>query len=457
MLKRLNLKRLYAVKAKTLDNIQKAFCLTKADLQNIIRSFHAEMERGLSGKISRLRMIPTYVARPTGNERGKFIALDLGGTNFRILALKLRGNGRTLPPHVMKFALQKRQITGTGDDLFDFIAGCIKAFMKRQNIQLFEECELGFTFSFPVRQTALASGQLVCWTKGFSAKGVVGKDVVGLLRRALIKRALRNVKIIALTNDTVGTLVAGSYSDRRCDVGVIIGTGTNACYPEKASKIRKMPANPIGNREIIINIEWGNFNNLKKTRYDKLLDASSHNPREQILEKMVSGMYLGEITRLVLADLEKQGILFSTPCSIPGSRLAFRTEHMSAIESDEAPHFYATLRILRGLGVRYSLPDDRKLVSEVCRAVSKRAARISAAAITAVVLKMDAGLKKAHVIAIDGSVYEKHPTFKDDMKEAFQELTGEKASRIRMVLTKDGSGKGAAIIAAVAYASQEAK
>ena len=33
---------------------------------------------------------PTYVRDlPTGKEQGKFLALDLGGTNFRVLALEL--------------------------------------------------------------------------------------------------------------------------------------------------------------------------------------------------------------------------------------------------------------------------------------------------------------------------------------------------------------------------------
>jgi Hexokinase len=32
---------------------------------------------------------------------------------------------------------------------------------------------LGLTFSFPVEQTALSSGQILTWTKGFSAKHAV--------------------------------------------------------------------------------------------------------------------------------------------------------------------------------------------------------------------------------------------------------------------------------------------
>lgn len=439
---------------KTLDRIANAFRLTKSDLKDIIRDFHRQMTLGLSGKRSRLKMIPTYVARPTGNERGRFIALDLGGTNFRVLQLELKGRGKSLPPHVMKFALSKRHITGTGETLFDFIAGCIEVFLKREGIGPFEERELGFTFSFPVRQTGLASGKLMCWTKGFNAKGVVGRDVVGYLRRSLKRKGLRNIKVAALANDTVGTLVAGSYSDRKCDTGVIIGTGTNACYPEKVSNIRKAHKNFSGDRETIVNIEWGNFNKLKITTYDKQLDGASTNPGEQILEKMVSGLYLGEIARLVLADMEKQGILFSAPYICFRKKGVFNTERMSAIEGDKAPRFNTTSRILRDMGVKHSTPGERKAVHSICRLVSLRGARIAAAVITAVSSKMDPGLTKEHTIAIDGSVYEKHPMFKHDMEKTFRELLGGRSSRIKMALTKDGSGKGAAIIAAVSCAGR---
>jgi hexokinase len=37
--------------------------------------------------------------------------------------------------------------------------------------------ELGFTFSFPVRQSSIASGTLIKWTKGFSIEDVVSSFV----------------------------------------------------------------------------------------------------------------------------------------------------------------------------------------------------------------------------------------------------------------------------------------
>lgn len=52
---------------------------------------------------------------------------------------------------------------------------------------------------------------------------------------------------------------------------------------------------------MIINIEWGAFDNEKAvlpvTAYDNALDVATENPGKQIFEKMISGMYLGEISR----------------------------------------------------------------------------------------------------------------------------------------------------------------
>lgn len=40
-------------------------------------------------------------------------------------------------------------------------------------------------------------------------------------------------------NDTVGTLALGHYNDEDTVAAVIIGTGTNACYVERAEAIIK--------------------------------------------------------------------------------------------------------------------------------------------------------------------------------------------------------------------------
>jgi len=413
------------------------FLIPKSGIDKTIKAFQSEMGKGLKGKDSSLKMIPTYVSRPTGNEKGDFIALDLGGTNFRILQLELKGQGRIGASKIMKFALKKKHITGSADVFFGFIADCVKSFLKENRTGSNRRTALGFTFSFPVKQKSVSSGSLVCWTKGFKVRGVIGNDVVELLRHALLKKGVTNVDVSALANDTVGTLVARSYSDRNCDIGVIIGTGTNACYPECIKNIVKLPGHAKGSGEMIINIEWGNFNKLGLTSYDIALDKASDNPGKQILEKMVSGMYLGRLAGLVLKERLK----------IKGE---FKSEYMSVIEGDNTKNLARTEAILKKTGMTSPGMDDKKFTKNVCRIVSRRAARLSAACIAAIIKKMDLDLSRKHTVAIDGSVYEKHRTFKVDIIACLKDAFGRKSSRIKIVLAKDGSGKGAAIIAAVA-------
>lgn len=64
---------------------------------------------------------------------------------------------------------------------------------------------------------------------------------------------------------------------------------------------------------MIINCEWGAFDNkhavLPRTQYDVIIDKESPRPGQQSYEKMIAGLYLGELFRLVLLDLHThQGV-----------------------------------------------------------------------------------------------------------------------------------------------------
>ena len=62
-------------------------------------------------------------------------------------------------------------------ELFDFIATSLAKFVSSEPEEFHpppgRQRELGFTFSFPVRQTSIASGTLIKWTKGFNIEDVV--------------------------------------------------------------------------------------------------------------------------------------------------------------------------------------------------------------------------------------------------------------------------------------------
>lgn len=406
-------------------------------IKKIIRDFGSEMRKGLCGRKSSLKMLPTYVDKATGSELGSFIGLDLGGTNLRILELELKGDGRIVTLGERRFHLTERHLSGTGTMLFDFIVSCLKDFLKERD-NLGEGPALGFTFSFPVQQTGITEGRLIHWTKEISVSGVAGRDVVKLLNAALIRGGLTTIRTTALLNDTVATLASQSYQDRHCDIGVILGTGTNACYREDISKIKKLKNYPQGARQMIVNIEWGSFDKLPLTKYDRELDRNSENRGEQILEKMVSGKYLGALAHLVLKDL---GL------SMAGE---FKTEYMSVIEADNSKGLLRVRGLLKKIGMPKVSWKERELVKRVCLSISLRASRIVAAVLAAVIMQVDKNLSRRHTIAIDGSLYERHPRISQNIRYTLKEIFGRKASRVKLVLTKDGSGKGAAIIAAVA-------
>ena len=61
-------------------------------------------------------------------------------------------------------------------DLFDFIASSLNEFIEKEGdpeLSSVKRRELGFTFSFPVKQTSVSSGILIKWTKGFSIENLV--------------------------------------------------------------------------------------------------------------------------------------------------------------------------------------------------------------------------------------------------------------------------------------------
>jgi hexokinase len=119
---------------------------------------------------------------------------------------------------------------------------------------------------------------------------------------------------MALVNDTTGTLIASAYTDPDIKIGCIFGTGCNAAYMESCGNIPKIAHMKLEpDMPIAINCEWGAFDNehkaLPRTPYDVIIDViidkESPRPGQQTFEKMVAGLYLGEIFRLTLLDLHE--------------------------------------------------------------------------------------------------------------------------------------------------------
>lgn len=237
---------------------------------------------------------------------------------------------------------------------------------------------------------------------------------------------------------------------------------TIIAYYEKLKNIKKWKGGEQVFEEMVVNMEWGAFDRERRvlpfTIFDNKLDRQSINPHEQLYEKMLSGMYLGEIARNVIIHYIDKRVLFSGESAPDLNRQwGFETAYMSTIVSDESADLEETRHILEEiLQVPATNLGDRQIVQIICASIGRRAARLSACG-TAAVLAHTGELEKEAHVAIDGSVYEFYPHFEKHMLEALQELYGETvASNIHFSLARDGSGFGAAMIAMMAHKAANA-
>ncbi|KAL4390702.1 hypothetical protein AHAS_Ahas03G0171500 [Arachis hypogaea] len=100
----------------------------------------------------------------------------------------------------------------------------------------------------------------------FQTSFMVGEDVVGEPTKSMQKIGL-DMRVLALVNDTIGTLAGGRFYNQDVIAAVIL-------------------------------------------EYDVALDAESLNPGEQIFEKLISGMYLGDIVRRSLLKIAEEADFF---------------------------------------------------------------------------------------------------------------------------------------------------
>ncbi len=416
--------------------------LTPDGLRQVASRFEAAMREGLAGRPSSLRMLPSYITRPGGSERGEAVAVDFGGTNVRILRVCLEG-GQVTCSKSSRFNLKDPDGTydftreeTRAEELFDFIAHHVLDVLAGDGSAL----PLGHTFSFPCRQEGINRAVLIQWTKEIKTSGVEGKDVTPLLAEALARQGVRNVRPRAVINDTVGTLLAAAYTLRDVDLGSICGTGHNTCYLE--------PRHPLTGKPMIVNMESGNFDGVPLTPFDRAVNDASDYPGAQLLEKMVSGAYLGEVVLAALRTMVAEGLL---PAGARDwERGTLTGVHLTEVlgDGDDCAHTKSVAQTQLGLAglTHEQLCAVRKLV----KSITGRSARMVGASFAGVLRYLDPGLERDHVVAIDGSLYAHMPHYDAGIRSALEAILGTGAGKVSTRLIKDGSGIGAAIAAIVA-------
>jgi len=520
------------------ESATKCLIISHQQLETVCQLLEGEFRRGLHRETNpkaNVKMYPTHIKdAPTHHttlghfaepEEGRFMALDLGGTNFRVILVEVEGTQFHMDNEV--YSLSQELMHGPGWQLFDYIADCLHKFVMKRKLSG-HSLALGFTFSFPCQQEGLAHARLVNWTKGFKCSGVEGKDVVALLREAIERRQDLDIEVMAVVNDTTGTLISCAYQNRECRLGLIVGTGTNACYMESVDNVHTMEPNrlPDANPDLradnpdlradnadlsadnanlsadnasnkdenhdqrrsskrqqtVVNTEWGAFGDngildFVRTKWDEEIDLFSVNRGKQKFEKMISGLYIGEMCRRIMVDMALERRLLFDSGDIDrsiaedghslcladsakreqrnrllregkfGQQFAFETKFVSMVESDPVDTFDSTRQALQeAFAIDWASDRDCAIVKLICTRVSTRAAHLVSAAVACLLNKM---ARPYTVVGVDGSMFKYHPHFHSIMAKKTQELTHPEHN-FQLMFSEDGSGRGAAIMASVA-------
>jgi hexokinase len=151
----------------------------------------------------------------------------------------------------------------------------------------------------------------------------------------------------------------------------------------------------------------------------------------------------------VLSDLGSKKLLFHGSMSetmlVPYSVLG---EHLSTILEDSTPEL---AQIGQWISTTFTLPhtlQERTVIKTVVAKLMFRSASLVAATFFGILLHVDPHLRRAHTIAVDGSMYEHMPGYAESLSAVLDQLLGSKNKQVSLKLVKGGSAVGACVAAA---------
>ncbi|QKX58049.1 uncharacterized protein TRUGW13939_05169 [Talaromyces rugulosus] len=343
-----------ATNVDPVEEFIKPLVLEESRLYSLARRF-SEVYRHLA-LTSDQQFLPTPVTKlPTGEEVGRYLAIDVGGSNLRVAFIELLGEGADTDKSDTIRKAQRQRVRRTlekawpiqehlkmdkADDLFSWIGDCIAEVIADSlssdatKGKIPEELEMGITFSFPIMQESVSEATLMPMGKGFAITSDLNlrnillagyekhtrrseDDQPSSKRRKIF--ALPKLKIAAITNDTVATIISSAYCvkalpNSRVAMAIIVGTGCNATIPMALDDLHESKAKLVSSREpeatqTVVNTEItisgaaAPLGELEiTTKWDVELDRACARPGFQPLEYMTGGRYVGELVRIVLFD-----------------------------------------------------------------------------------------------------------------------------------------------------------
>lgn len=417
-------------------------------------------------------MLPSYNHKlPSGLEKGTYLALDVGGSTFRIALVELNGkqpNAKHMRIVTMKsFKIDEKVRQRSGTEFFDWMAEKIELALADPKLQVngTKSFPMGLAWSFPVEQTSTRSANLLDMGKGFRAtEGVLGQDLSELIMTPCRKRNLP-VHMDSIVNDSSATLLSRAYEDPSTRFAVILGTGFNISVhlPVSSLATTKYKGYPQAwldeATHVLVNTECSMFgkNVFPTTRWDDHLNDTHVRPDFQPFEHMISGRYLGEIVRLIVVDAVHTAGLFSGEMPEKLSEpYTLDTGTIAAMEMDNSKHYSNATALFQQKHPLNKPPtyNDIHFIRQVSQLVSHRAAAFLATGIHALwALRIKSEgltpmLAEHMSIGCNGSVIEKYPFFRELCQSHLDELTtasGAAAKSITLEIAHESAIFGAAV------------
>ncbi len=399
----------------------------QTDFRSTMVNIISDMERGLLGEKSSMPMIPTYISAMVSPIDGEpVIVVDAGGTNLRMGLCTFVG-GKPVLSGVNKYPIPGSYGEITADEFFSIIAEELLPLAHKSS-------RIGMCFSYPAEIFPDHDGRIIQFNKELRVRGaegsVIGREIIGKLH----EKGAEGDFSFTLLNDTTGGLM-GCVAEYSPDVsggmaGLVLGTGCNCCYFERGEKIAKLK----NASDMIINCESGCFDGCFRGKADIITDEASEKPGDHLLEKMVSGAYLGTVITHTAELAAEAGLLSDSFISIVQP---FTSTEIDLFMRGEKNRVY-----------EMCIREDAQVLRGIADLLFERAARIVCAMIGAVCVYSDGGktVENPFVLVPEGSTFWNSLLFWDKFAACVDSfLTGELGRYVRVLRAENSTLEGAAL------------
>lgn len=379
------------------------------DMAAELSRFRENMENGLAGRCSAsdCKMLPAYVSagrRPPQKE--KVLTLDAGGTNLRAALVSFTEQGPVVE------GLRTRPVPGLGTPITR--AQFLREIAEFAAPLTGEASRLGFCFSYQAEILPNGDGKVIQFSKEVVVSDGDGMLVCQELLDALSAMGLHAPSSFALVNDTVAALLGGCAGGAGAAdgwLGLILGTGNNICYLADSAHIKR-PIPGWTLPDMVVNMESGVYSGFPQGTFDKELDAASMSPGEYGNEKMVGGVYQGEVLQRTLAGA---GELFSDGFS---ARLA----QSGQLTAADLSAFAADPSAPGALSGLCASPDDLAAMGVLVDCLLERAAKLVVITLAGPMEAENMGRTAPAMVVAEGSTFWKNAVLRQKIEaqaEAF--------------------------------------